>query len=442
MKQEYIDKYNALKALKPDADKPLKQQRGRDFEKLMLDIFEDEGILVKKSYHTSDNKSEQIDGVVELLKKIFLVESKWVESNLAASDLYAFLGKIDNKFQGTLGIFISRAELSENFLNAVNKGRRQSVIVIHGEDVDIIFSQKVSLKEYITFTFKQLSFDNRVHFPVKLYLRIIKSKEIKGDDFKGRKEKAIKFLKENVLIKDVVDPSHLKTILKKQTNEEIDIAFGLIVKNYPKFWYDSNGRYNINNVKAYLKQVSPSKSKLIELANSFYSNLVKGEHLELYSIYSDIPDILSEVYDKMEAVKRDSFEKFIIDSWEKYDGNYEMENQLTELIRPIWDQLSDGSREILAQYYLDIFLSSRESRFVQKAFSEDLLNNNRLDRVYIEKWLEGRIKRSKESYGNLVDVNTKFIAQAYSGIAQYLEVPIDQWVSYIDDKLKKLGDNN
>ncbi len=39
------------------------QKRGNQFEELILELFAAEKLLRKKSYHTSDGKSEQIDGV-------------------------------------------------------------------------------------------------------------------------------------------------------------------------------------------------------------------------------------------------------------------------------------------------------------------------------------------------------------------------------------------
>ncbi|MFS4469873.1 restriction endonuclease [Chryseobacterium sp. T20] len=152
MKQEFIDQFNTLK--KVPNERQLLQQRGRDFEELINNVFQEEGILITRGFHTSDNKSEQIDGAIEIDSRIFLIESKWVDSNLAASELFSFIGKIENKFFGTLGIFISKAKLSDNFINALNKGRRQTVLVIHGEDVDLLFDPENNLEigKYISHT--------------------------------------------------------------------------------------------------------------------------------------------------------------------------------------------------------------------------------------------------------------------------------------------------
>lgn len=68
------------------------QARGLEFEKLLIEYFNNMGVLISNPYHTSDNRSEQIDGAIRIDDRIFLLEIKWVESNIAASDLYAFMG--------------------------------------------------------------------------------------------------------------------------------------------------------------------------------------------------------------------------------------------------------------------------------------------------------------------------------------------------------------
>ena len=74
MKQEFIDRFETLK--KYTKDTQLLQQRGRDFEELINNIFQEEKVLLRKGFHTDDNKSEQIDGAIEIDNRIFLIETK------------------------------------------------------------------------------------------------------------------------------------------------------------------------------------------------------------------------------------------------------------------------------------------------------------------------------------------------------------------------------
>ncbi len=161
MKTEFKERFNNL--LKIKETQTAKIGRGQDFEKLINDIFEDEGILLKRSYQTSDNKAEQIDGAIEILNRIILFEVKWVESGLAASDLYAFIGKVENKLIGTLGLFISKEELSDNFVNSLSKGRRRNVLLFHGNDIQILIDGDLSLIDYFSYCIRRYSFDNIIH---------------------------------------------------------------------------------------------------------------------------------------------------------------------------------------------------------------------------------------------------------------------------------------
>ncbi|MCJ7932502.1 MAG: restriction endonuclease [Chryseobacterium sp.] len=217
MKQEFIDRFETLQ--KANDDPQLLQQRGRDFEELINNIFQEETVLLRKGFHTADNKSEQIDGAIEIDNRIFLIETKWVKSNIAASDLFSFIGKIENKFFGTLGIFISKEKLSENFIDALNKGRRQVVLVIHGEDIDLLFNPKndIKINEYISHTLRLCSYDNILHFPVKKYLDILKN-EKSVEKIENFNEDSIAFIK-NSLWKTPILETDL--ILKINENSEV-----------------------------------------------------------------------------------------------------------------------------------------------------------------------------------------------------------------------------
>src|SRR5206468_2078485 len=75
---------------------PLAQHRGRRFEYLVREVFRAWGVLESNDYYTSDNDSEQIDGSMYLFNRFVLMEAKWAESTqVAASDLFAFLGKVE-----------------------------------------------------------------------------------------------------------------------------------------------------------------------------------------------------------------------------------------------------------------------------------------------------------------------------------------------------------
>ena len=439
MEQTHIDTYNKLMALATTATRDLKQERGRQFEVLINDILEKEEILLRRSYHTSDNRSEQIDGAIEVFNRIFLIEVKWVESNMAASELYAFIGKTENKFYGTLGVFISKEELSENFLNSLNKGRRQSIIVIHGNDIDLIFSEKVSLKVYLTFAFKLLSYDNTVHFPIEKYLKISTSKTVVVPAT-GLKENVASFLKTKLLSKEI-SSNELLVEMEYQTTEEKDLTFNYIIKHYSTVFYNSlkDGKFTvIKNFDNYIKFHKPTdKAKLLELTKTYYSELTK-KAIELYAREYFI-EFFSQYYTELTSEAKIDFEYYLIQSWFKHFDNFDKENLLTDIARPIWEHLSQDTRNNLSNYYLDIFISNRGDKYSQKKFSNHLLSNNLIDKTVIEKWLDNKLKESKQSYETLTQDNIEFISYAYVSIAKYLDIDLEKWTEYIDRKIKNIS---
>lgn len=146
-----IKKFKQISKSKP-------KRRGAQFERLFYEVFDRENILLEKSYFNDDG-SQQIDGAIEVNNRIFLTEVKWEKSEtLAASKLYSFLGKINSKIEGTLGLFISYNDLSDNFINSVRAGVKQNCIILNGEENIVpIIKGDILLKDYIWYIYQQTS---------------------------------------------------------------------------------------------------------------------------------------------------------------------------------------------------------------------------------------------------------------------------------------------
>lgn len=105
--------------------------------------------------------------------------------------LCLFIGKVESKFIGTIGIFLSRVNLSDNFLRSLKSGRRQSVIVIHGEDINHIFNPNFPVAEYIRSIIDHISFDNNTHFSASDFLESVKLKKHKSPNIHRLVKKAL-----------------------------------------------------------------------------------------------------------------------------------------------------------------------------------------------------------------------------------------------------------
>lgn len=439
MKQEFIDRYAVLKKIGelPNVSPQLKQQRGRDFEDLINDVFEDEEILLSKGYHTSDNRSEQIDGAIDHDNRVFLLEIKWVESNLAASELYAFIGKIENKFFGTLGIFISKAPLSDNFINSLNKGRRQSVIVLHGEDIENIFSNHGStLKEYLSHVVRLVSYDNKTHLPFKDFLN--RKKQVASTE--DTSSKVSDFLKKELTVK-AISETLLIVEIEEHTSDQNDAIYKFIVKNYQRFWKMGMSNLDfkiIRNFDIFLKNYHPTEKTKTELAPLFYSNLLLND----ISIYHEekFVGVFSKLYYTLTNEIKEIFEDYITNQLAEYNqnSNWNGENYITEAVEPIWNHLDPEIKEKLKGSYLNIYIRDTKDKFPQKKFANRLVENSEIDKAFAESWLDKEIQTFiQENSREKAIENSNFFARTYFKLVNIIE-PKEKWVDYINNKIRIL----
>jgi hypothetical protein len=110
-----------------------KRRRGYQFENYLYDAFEKNGLLVWRPYKKS---GEQIDGGIYLDGRWYLVEAKWHASPLPVSEVYGFRGKVDGKFSGTCGFFISWSGYSKECSDALSLGKELTVILCDAADVE------------------------------------------------------------------------------------------------------------------------------------------------------------------------------------------------------------------------------------------------------------------------------------------------------------------
>jgi len=351
---KYLDQFNKIKDLKP-------QKKGFEFEKLFNKICEDQGILLSNSYKTADSE-QQIDGAVEINSQIFLVESKWEKKEtLAASKLFSFLGKINSKIEGTIGIFISYNELSENFISAVRNGLRQTCIVIHGEEniMDII-KEKVNLKDFIWYTFQQASTQNRSFVNTSEYQSLPK-KQIK-------QVKIQIDTKWNKISSYLLDSSSVESFATcLETNYHKDIELSKKALNLFSVVYTNSLRQQ--------KYLTLIKKCLIEEKDSFKTQIIqrlKSKRWTEFVKYSFLDNLKGE-FDSIESDDKNKIIENAINHLEKYLGSYDDENNSSKLVEFLFEYLSGSDFEKLANAYLVIYCDSfRKDKFPQKKISEKI----------------------------------------------------------------------
>jgi hypothetical protein len=437
MKQEHRDNFEQLCALHDDGPAELRRQRGLIFEKLINDIAEEEGILLRRGFHTKDDRSEQIDGAVDIFGRIFLLEMKWVKSDLAASELYAFIGKIENKFHGTLGIFVSRNELTENFISALNKGRRQSVIVIHGNDLDEIFKSEFSFKDYITHVVKLLSYDNIVHYPVSKYLetKVIPATDTPTVDVLNE---ARLFITEK-LLSTILDKDLLQAELELGNNSTFNVVYNYVLNQYYKVFQDSRKTFDMTkrqNFRNFIELYQTDHAIMVKHAENFYNVLIP-RHFEEYANEPFIT-LFMPYFQELQPKFKTAFEAFAIRKFEEIN-QWDDENRMTELLQPLWQKLSPEARKALSSFYLDIFISDRQDRFAQKSFANKLVASGEIETTQIDEWLDTKLARALNAYsGPASEERIRFIASTYWPVGKPLGIEIKNWVTFIADKIARI----
>lgn len=129
-----------LDSLSEKATKAQFSQRGKDFESVLHGMLQEAGTDPRLSFRP---RGEEIDGSFLIDGRPMLLEAKWVKRPIPASSLYSFVGKVDGKLVGTLGLFISMNGFSDNAADALTKGKQLNVILMDGEEVRAVAGEEI-----------------------------------------------------------------------------------------------------------------------------------------------------------------------------------------------------------------------------------------------------------------------------------------------------------
>ncbi|WP_321387135.1 hypothetical protein [Alcaligenes phenolicus] len=120
------------------------QSSGRSFERVLKKMFELEGMAPRSSMRPS---GEEIDGSFVMDNHFFLLEAKWHPPPIAASALYAFKGKVDDKLVGTIGAFFSMSDYSSEAVDALLYGKELNLILFGRQDLLLIEDKQISIRD-------------------------------------------------------------------------------------------------------------------------------------------------------------------------------------------------------------------------------------------------------------------------------------------------------
>lgn len=118
------------------------QPRGYEFERFLKALFDANGLGARASFRLI---GEQIDGSFELSGETYLLEAKWTDSQVGATELRAFNAKLEEKAAWTRGLFVSNSGFSDEGLVAFGRGKR--VVCMDGLDLYEVLDRGLSLPD-------------------------------------------------------------------------------------------------------------------------------------------------------------------------------------------------------------------------------------------------------------------------------------------------------
>lgn len=157
-------KFETLRTPPVGADRSWYQRRGKEFEKVICELLQEEGLEPRTSYRPT---GEEIDGSFVLDGKFFLLEAKWHKDTLPASAIYQFKAKVDGKLVSTLGVFISMSGYSEDTVEAVRLGKALNVILFDGEDFAACLDEGVTFTQVLRAKLRRAAETGEIYFPYK-----------------------------------------------------------------------------------------------------------------------------------------------------------------------------------------------------------------------------------------------------------------------------------
>lgn len=409
------------------------KKRGLDFEALIQDLFVHEHLLMRRAYHTSDGRSEQIDGALLVQATRALLEVKWVKPSLAASELFSFAGKVENKFVGTIGLFVSRTELTPNFLSALRRGRRQCVMVVHGDDVDHIFDPNFPIAEYISGLVDALSFDNLPHLPAAQFLKDRAKRRVLGAKTNPRDPLVARLLSGRPYENVVGD------WIEGKTADEVNALTTEVLEEFlAKSEASTMKAVDEDNMRALVEAaVSQLPQEECDADVAFFEELSRDFST---SPFRNLTASFGGRLAHLDSEKRKQVCRRLRDQWEKALGDYNSENTLAEVTEPLIASVDRKTRSFLLSTFLEFIASDRRDRFPQVRLAKSsLMAAEKAETTpLVRALLKEKLKAWDEFLDNEADRDrtNKWYARQYKAWERFVNGDFERLVGQVIDELR------
>ena len=129
------------------------QQRGRDFEAVLNELFQLDGISLHEPFRRqleNGQTLEQTDGVVEIAGHLYLVEVKWYKKAIGVPEVQGLLGKLFLRPEtGARGIFISANDFTQPAIQLAQQAASKQVLLLCNlAEIVQVLEREESLKRF------------------------------------------------------------------------------------------------------------------------------------------------------------------------------------------------------------------------------------------------------------------------------------------------------
>ncbi|MCA8488083.1 restriction endonuclease [Burkholderia multivorans] len=130
------------------------QDRGRELEAAMNNLFQGYGVLVRKAFHlvgdAGEGIVEQIDGIIELGGVLYFVEMKWYRNPVGKPEISEHVVRLMSRAE-VRGIFISAGDYTEPAIRIVREFLQHKVLILSTlQEVVRLLEQPDDLEEFLT----------------------------------------------------------------------------------------------------------------------------------------------------------------------------------------------------------------------------------------------------------------------------------------------------
>lgn len=228
---------------------------------MIYNLLDNEGLQPRTGFRPD---GEEIDGSFILGHSVFLIEAKWHKSEMPASSIYQFKGKVDGKLVGTIGIYISISGFSSEAVDALTFGKSINIILFDNEDFATCITEENGFTKVLLKKLRMATEKGTVFFQVK-------SVTISSDTIEGKPQ---------VTVTETNTSNFLTRTMRKEISQLVFIVEGVsdqqIIKTLAeKIFLLTKRRKEINII------VAGGKYSVAKLANTIYNTIPENSKLVL-----------------------------------------------------------------------------------------------------------------------------------------------------------------